>query len=60
MSKVKVDDEASQVSGDDARLDLEADREIDAGQFVSHQRVADWLQSWGKPDETCCPKPDPH
>jgi predicted transcriptional regulator len=36
---------------EEARLDAEADAAIDAGQFVAHDRVAEWLKSWGTPNE---------
>lgn len=44
---------------EEARLDAAADAEIEAGQFVTHDRVAKWLKSWGTPDELPCPKPEP-
>jgi predicted transcriptional regulator len=42
------------------RLDAAADAEIEAGQFVAHDKVVEWLRSWGTPDELPCPKPDTH
>lgn len=37
--------------------EIEAARaELDAGQSVSHDRVAKWLNSWGKPGETKAPR----
>jgi predicted transcriptional regulator len=30
--------------------------ELDAGQEVSHEKVAKWLNSWGKPGETRAPR----
>jgi predicted transcriptional regulator len=30
---------------EEARLDALADAEIEAGQFVTHQRVGEWLKS---------------
>ena len=30
--------------------------ELDAGQGISHEKVAKWLNSWGKPGETKPPK----
>lgn len=30
--------------------------ELDSGQSVSHDKVAKWLNSWGKKDETKAPK----
>ncbi len=44
---------------EEARLDGIADAEIDAGEFVPHDKVAEWLNSWGKPNELPCPKPKP-
>jgi predicted transcriptional regulator len=34
----------------------EAAAELDAGQGVSHEKVAKWLSSWGKPGETKAPR----
>jgi predicted transcriptional regulator len=36
---------------EEARLDAEADAAIDAGQLVTHDRVVEWLKSWGTPNE---------
>jgi len=44
---------------EEARLDAEADAAIEAGQFVTQDRVVDWLKSWGTPNELPCPKPEP-
>ena len=33
-----------------------ASAELDAGQGVRHEKVAKWLSSWGKPDETKAPR----
>jgi predicted transcriptional regulator len=44
---------------EEARLDALADAEIEAGQFVTHDRVVEWLQSWGTPNELPCPQPEP-
>jgi len=30
--------------------------ELDSGQEVSHEKVSEWLKSWGKPSETKAPK----
>ena len=30
--------------------------ELDAGRGVSHEKVAEWLNSWGKPGETNAPR----
>jgi predicted transcriptional regulator len=30
--------------------------ELDAGEGVSHDKVADWLKSWGTPTETNPPR----
>jgi len=43
---------------EEARLDAEADAAIDAGQFVTHDRVVEWLKSWGTPNELPCPTPE--
>jgi predicted transcriptional regulator len=43
---------------EEACLDAAADAEIEAGQFVTHDKIVEWLQSWGKPDELPCPKPE--
>ncbi len=43
-----------------ARLDAAAEAEIEAGQFVPHDQVVEWLRSWGTPHELPCPKPEPH
>ena len=39
---------------EEARLDAE----IEAGQFVPHNKVAEWLRSWGTPNVLPCPKPE--
>ena len=44
---------------EEARLDAAAEAEIEAGQFVTHDKVVEWLKSWGTPDELPCPKPEP-
>jgi len=43
----------------EAAADAAADAEIEAGQFVSNDRVVAWLKSWGTPDELPCPEPEP-
>jgi predicted transcriptional regulator len=43
---------------EEARLDAEALAAFRAGRFVPHAKVAEWLESWGKPDELPCPKPE--
>lgn len=30
-------------------------RDLEAGKTVSYDKVAKWLKSWGKPDETKAP-----
>ena len=30
--------------------------ELDGGQTVSHEKVAKWLRSWGKPSESSAPR----
>jgi predicted transcriptional regulator len=44
---------------EEARLDAEADAAIEAGRFVTHDKVLEWLKSWGTQDELPCPKPEP-
>ena len=44
---------------EEARLDAAAEAEIEAGQFVTHDKVVEWLKSWGTPNELPCPKPEP-
>ncbi|MGQ0483788.1 MAG: CopG family ribbon-helix-helix protein [Hyphomicrobiales bacterium] len=40
------------------RID-EAVREADeSGEYISHEAMAAWLESWGKPDELPPPEPD--
>jgi predicted transcriptional regulator len=43
----------------DAEAEAAADAEIDSGQFVPHDKVTEWLKSWGTPNELQCPKPEP-
>jgi predicted transcriptional regulator len=42
---------------EEARLDVEAEAEIDAGHGVPHERVREWLKSWGTANELPCPVP---
>jgi len=44
---------------ENARLDAEAMAAYRAGRFVPHTKVAEWLDSWGTPNELPCPKPEP-
>ena len=44
---------------EEARLDADALAAFRAGRFVPHAKVAEWLESWGTPDELPCPKPEP-
>jgi predicted transcriptional regulator len=44
---------------EDARLDAEAMAAYRAGRVVPHAKVAEWLDSWGTPNELPCPKPEP-
>ncbi len=44
---------------EEARLDAEALASYRAGKTVPHAKVAEWLDSWGKPNELPCPKPEP-
>jgi predicted transcriptional regulator len=45
---------------EEERLDATADVEIEAGHFVVHNKVVEWLKSWGTPHELPCPKPKIH
>lgn len=41
---------------EEARLDAQADAEIEAGNGIPHAEVAKWLESWGKPNELPRPR----
>lgn len=41
----------------EARLDAEAEADYTAGRVVPHEKVVEWLKSWGTPDEL--PRPTP-
>jgi predicted transcriptional regulator len=43
---------------EETRLDAEAMAAFREGRVVAHAKVAEWLDSWGTPDELPCPKPD--
>jgi hypothetical protein len=43
----------------EARLDAEATAAYHAGRVVPHSKVAEWLNSWGKPDALPHPRPEP-
>lgn len=40
---------------EEARLDAEAEADIKAGRVVPHEKVAEWLDSWGTDNELPCP-----
>jgi predicted transcriptional regulator len=42
----------------EAHLDAEAEADVAAGRVVPHAKVAEWLKSWGTPDELPCPTPE--
>jgi len=46
-----------QDESEETRLDDAADAEIEAGRFVTHDQVRNWLLSWGTHDEKSCPEP---
>ena len=48
-AKSIVDTELDEAA--EAAADTVADAEIDSGQFVSHEKVVEWLKSWGTPDK---------
>jgi predicted transcriptional regulator len=37
----------------------EAEADVAAGRVVSHDKVVEWLRSWGTTNETSCPVPKP-
>ena len=41
----------------EAAADAAAEADIDAGRFVPHTEVAEWLRSWGTPNKL--PRPQP-
>jgi predicted transcriptional regulator len=41
----------------EAAADAAAEADISTGRIVPHTKVAEWLGSWGKPDEPPCPTP---
>jgi predicted transcriptional regulator len=43
---------------EEARLDAEAMADFRAGRFVTHEKVVEWLKSWGTDNELPCPKPE--
>ena len=45
----EIDDEA------EAAADAEGLADIEAGRVVPHEEVAEWLKTWGTPDETPAP-----
>lgn len=42
----------------EARATAEAWADVAAGQLVPHEKVAEWLRSWGTPNELPCPLPE--
>jgi len=40
----------------EAQLDSEAEAAFEAGRLVPHDKVVEWLKSWGTPDEL--PRPN--
>lgn len=46
-----IDEEA------EARAIVEARADVAAGRVVPHEKVAEWLRSWGTPNELPCPTP---
>ena len=47
----EIDEEA------EARAIAEARADVAAGRLVPHEKVAEWLRSWGTPNELPCPIP---
>jgi predicted transcriptional regulator len=54
LDKVSIfeDDEDPETA---ARLDAEAEAAYAAGRVVAHEKVVEWLESWGTPNELPCP-----
>ena len=48
-----------QDEAEEARLDAQAEAEIDAGKYVTHDRVVAWLKSWGTAKPLPRPRPEP-
>ena len=40
---------------EDAAIDARAEADIAAGRVVEHTKVAEWLKTWGTPDERPAP-----
>ena len=53
-----MDEVNEETAEEAARLDAEAVAAFEASRFVTHDRVVEWLNSWGTPNELPCPKPD--
>ena len=53
-----MDEVNEETAEEAARLDAEAVAAFEAGRFVTHDRVVEWLNSWGTPNELPCPKLD--
>jgi predicted transcriptional regulator len=49
----------SSPSDAEAETDVSADAEIEAGRFIPHDKVVEWLKSWGTANELPCPEPEP-
>ena len=41
----------------EAQAIAEARADVAAGRLVSHEKVVEWLRSWGTPNELPCPVP---
>ncbi len=54
-----ADTEIKSIFDIEAAADAAADAEIEAGRFVPHDKVVEWLKSWGTPNESPCPEPEP-
>lgn len=59
MSEAKSSFDLPLDDAEEAQLDAVAEAEIEAGEFVPHDTVSEWLKSWGKPNELPCPRPEP-
>jgi predicted transcriptional regulator len=59
QTKIKSIFETEPDESEEARLDAQAMAAYRSGRVVPHAKVAEWLDSWGTPDELPCPKPEP-
>jgi predicted transcriptional regulator len=53
-----IEREISEALGeeDEAAADARAEADIEAGRFVEHDKVAEWLKTWGTPESRPMPR----